>query len=516
MNKSEANFSKFFSLAYKYIFVTLVFSLFVLHFNNAASQDVSFAPPVEYAVGFKPWQITKGDFNLDGNLDLGVVNESSGSFSILLGTGGGSFTGLPPASTGGVGPTGIATGDFNSDGKPDLAIVNRDNDSIAVFLGSGTGFFVASGFFSTGGDVPEQVTTGDFNADGNLDLAVTNILTNNISIFLGTGTGSFGSPSTLPVGTLPISIVAGDFNNDGKLDLAVTNTANINTISVLLGLGTGTFETPMSFPLLGGTPNPVLVIRPVSIATGDLNRNGNLDLAAANSLGDTVAVLLGTGTGSFGPATHFSVGSQPLGVVAEDLNRDGILDLAVTNFEGNNMSVLLGTGTGSFGIAANFPTGNNNDRTKGITSGDFNGDGNSDLAVTNFNLNSTGIGTVAILLNNTVLSVDIDIKPGSFPNSINLGSGGTVPVAIFSTPAFDATTVDPVTVTLASAPVKLKGKGSPMASFQDINQDGLLDLVVHVDTTALQLNLADTQAVLEGQTVNGIHIRGTDYVRIVP
>mgnify|MGYP001607101170 CR=1 FL=1 len=76
----------------------------------------------------------------------------------------------------------------------------------------------------------------------------------------------------------------------------------------------------------------------------------------------------------------------------------------------------------------------------------------------------------------TVLSVQIDIKPGNFPNSINLGSSGTVPVAIFSTATFDATTVNPTTVTLAGATVKLKGNGTSMASNQDVNGDGRLDL----------------------------------------
>jgi N-acetylneuraminic acid mutarotase len=115
-----------------------------------------------------------------------------------------------------------------------------------------------------------------------------------------------------------------------------------------------------------------------------------------------------------------------------------------------------------------------------------------------------------------VKTVSIDIKPGSDPNSINLGSGGTVPVAIFSTADFDATTVDPLTVMLASAPVQLKGKGTPMASSQDVNEDGLLDLVVHVDTTALQLSETDTQATLQGQTFGGTSIQGSDSVRIVP
>lgn len=115
-----------------------------------------------------------------------------------------------------------------------------------------------------------------------------------------------------------------------------------------------------------------------------------------------------------------------------------------------------------------------------------------------------------------VITVIIDIKPGTFPNSINLGSGGSVPVAIVSTASFDATIVDPLTVTLAGATVALKGKGTPMASFQDVNGDSLLDLVVHVSTKALQLSDGDTVAVLEAQTFGGTRIRGTDLVRIVP
>jgi DNA-binding beta-propeller fold protein YncE len=112
--------------------------------------------------------------------------------------------------------------------------------------------------------------------------------------------------------------------------------------------------------------------------------------------------------------------------------------------------------------------------------------------------------------------VRIDIKPGSQINSINLGSNGTVAVAILSDPGFDAATVDPLTVTLASARVRLKGKGTPMASLEDVNGDGLPDLVVHVETEALELSAGDAEAKLAGATSGGQTIAGSDTVRVVP
>jgi hypothetical protein len=116
-----------------------------------------------------------------------------------------------------------------------------------------------------------------------------------------------------------------------------------------------------------------------------------------------------------------------------------------------------------------------------------------------------------------VLDVAIDIKPGSDPNSINLRSKGNVPVAIFSTPAFDATTIDPATVKLADAPVRVVGKkGRLQAAAEDVNGDGLMDLLVHIDTQALALAPGDVEAVLTGATYDGTPIRGSDAVQIVP
>jgi hypothetical protein len=89
-------------------------------------------------------------------------------------------------------------------------------------------------------------------------------------------------------------------------------------------------------------------------------------------------------------------------------------------------------------------------------------------------------------------------------------------VAILSTPTFDASTIDPTTVTLAGASVQLKGKGTPMSSLQDVSGDGRLDLVVHVNTEALQLTNTDVNAVLSGATYSGVPIVGEDTIRVVP
>jgi hypothetical protein len=96
---------------------------------------------------------------------------------------------------------------------------------------------------------------------------------------------------------------------------------------------------------------------PSSVALGDFNGDGNLDLAVVNNLSNTVSILLGTGTGTFGAKTDFGAGASPSSVAVGDFNGDGKLDLAVTN-EGNNadtVSVLLNNGPIGFSLGFDSP-----------------------------------------------------------------------------------------------------------------------------------------------------------------
>ena len=109
-----------------------------------------------------------------------------------------------------------------------------------------------------------------------------------------------------------------------------------------------------------------------------------------------------------------------------------------------------------------------------------------------------------------VRPVTIDIKPGGTPNSINLKSKGNVPVAILSDGTFDATTVDRSTVVFAGAAPLPIGQAK-----EDVNGDGLLDVVLHFDTQRLNLQTSATEACLTGKTVKGQEFKGCDCVRIV-
>lgn len=110
--------------------------------------------------------------------------------------------------------------------------------------------------------------------------------------------------------------------------------------------------------------------------------------------------------------------------------------------------------------------------------------------------------------------VVIDIRPGSDKNPINR-SASAVPVAILSNTSFDASDVDPTTVTLEGAPVRNRGNGDPSASLVDVDGDGDLDLLLLVDARQMTLAPGDVEARLIGATYAGTPFEATDTVWIV-
>lgn len=378
--------------------------------------DGTFQAPQNYiSDGVFAYSVAIGDWNGDKQPDLAVVNQCqttsacSGTVTLLLGNGDGTFQAPPAYASGGYDADSVAVGDLNGDGKPDLVVANlcqnnncksSNSGVVSVLLGNGDGTFQLAQAYATGGFGSSSVAIGDLNGDGNADVVVANQCStskcNNggsVSVLLGNGSGTLQAAKTYASGAnVALSVAIADFNKDGKLDLAVANqcqdsTCQNGTVSVLLGNGDGSFQASQSYPSAGYYTN--------SVAVGDFNGDGNPDLVLASQCEDSscqnggVSVLLGNGDGTFQTAqTYSSGGSQADSVVVTDLDGDGIADLAVSNLCqnvstcGNGVvSSLMGRGNGTFGGPHPYSSGGQN--AYSVVAGDFNGDGNNDVVVAN-------------------------------------------------------------------------------------------------------------------------------------
>jgi hypothetical protein len=355
-----------------------------------ANAQLCFSPSTEYMNGNTgEFALCTADFNGDGKLDLAVADSK---VTIWMGNGAGAFNGSSPPVMVGTDPECIISADFNKDNVPDLAVANTSSGNISILLGNGFG--VSSSTNYNTGSGTKCLASTDFNGDSYLDLAVAT--TNSVSILLGSkaGDGTFGKPTNYALGAnTPYSICIGDFNNDGKQDLATANNGS-NNISVLLGNGDSTFQAYKTIPNI--------IYTPFSICALDYDKDGNTDLAVSaysNNSGTgngLLTVFKGFGSGNFGPTSSIQVGPQPRTVCAVDLNGDGNTDLAVSDNGINNVYVAVnpGGGTNFSATSTTLPVNSAVQNSRWITSGDFNGDNSPDLALTNY-----GSNNISILLN---------------------------------------------------------------------------------------------------------------------
>lgn len=364
-----------------------------------------------------------------------------------------------------------------------------------------------------------SVAVADFNKDGFVDIVTGGTVLNSsfpfgsstggLSTLLGNGTGGFGtaiSSSGTQFGAAN-SIATGDFNLDGNLDVITTGSifgVTSNDVFVALGDGTGKFTAGTSL-IVGSSPQ--------SIVTGDVNGDGFVDAVTANSGGNTLSILIGDGKGGLS-SKNVVVTGNPGAVALRDFNGDGRLDIAAVTTTGSygdrtaDLSLLLGDGKGNFATSNPISLGDIGSGGSDLTVADFNGDGRADIA-------AVSGGKIKVLLADPVRTFIPVFETEQFTASITSGDFNGDGRIDLATTSSNYTNTN-ATVFLGngsgsfSRPVSFAASGSNFFSASsdaiaaaDFNRDGKTDL------TAVVPNFTDASVLINNTTETDAIAQGT-------
>ena len=330
--------------------------------------------------------------------DLVVASAASGSVgnsvSVLPGNGDGTF-GTAHTVALDFSPLTIADAQLGTNGKEDIVVGSTNSNKVGVVLQASDGSLSETDYTATGLTDTQSVAIGDFNNDGHPDIAVASDdagTSSNVAIFLNNGDGTFTLHQVLSVPHSHIASLINFNGGSGHVDLAVAD-QDSNAVTTILNDGSGNFSVGTDYAVGSG---------PVTIKSGAFNSNNNSndDLVTANSTGGSVSVLLGNGDGTFNPTALTTAvsgvagGSGPLKIRVSNLTNSGKPDLLALLPAGSSgdAEVLLGQGDGTFHVGNVLNTGNS--APNSIAGGDLNGDGLTDLVVTD-------TSTITALINET-------------------------------------------------------------------------------------------------------------------
>ncbi|MBX3394158.1 MAG: VCBS repeat-containing protein [Phycisphaerae bacterium] len=344
-------------------------------------ESIDFSIVASMQTGGGPGFVAEGDLDMDGDIDLAVVNSSDSTISLFLNNGDGTFTMAAPITVSN-GPRAVCIADLDNDGLPDMAVTCFTANSITLLRNQGGGQFVPVAPFVTGNQ-PFGVAAGDIDGDGFIDLLVGRAEANSPSVCVHRNMGNlvFGSAEAVTVlngsgnGVRPRSVALADVDGDGDLDIISGNgDANIvGSVSIVRNIG-GQFSTSPEVYSVG--------MFPYDVTLADWNNDGAIDIGVVNASSGSATLLRNNGSGQFTALTTMLTGSAPRRIRALDLNADGWVDVVIANYGSNTVTAYKNEGNGGFMPAYAWDFGQNSG-CHGLAIGDFNDDGRSDFAVAN-------------------------------------------------------------------------------------------------------------------------------------
>lgn len=344
-----------------------------------------FAAPISLStnVFLTPYAIDWGDFSGDGKLDLAVADSPPIIYEYVGGEGSSAFR--PFAVLGEDVVTGqvwsLRAVDQNNDGDMDLALTDRDGPSLVVSnfrppLNVTLDPIPGVAPFQTS-QPSSSVTWADMDGDGYLDLifgagpagASTGAAALNTKIYYNDGGEFFPETVRTYSGFGPHTVAVGDTTGNGALDVAIGTTSETRLHMA------GDFLAPAW--TFSGAGEKTLV-------WGDVDGDTDLDLLVATASpdgGGYIELFLNDGSGSFGtaPVWRIDLEDAPRSLALGDMDNDGFLDIAVGT-DGVNQ-VYRNTRDNAFEL---YWTAGVRDYTRAVVWGDYNGDGYLDLAVGNY------------------------------------------------------------------------------------------------------------------------------------
>ncbi|HLJ96792.1 MAG TPA: VCBS repeat-containing protein, partial [Gemmataceae bacterium] len=248
----------------------------------------TFQPLLAFSAGEGPNSLAVADFNGDGVLDIVTTNFGVGGdprnpvvtengVRILLGNGDGTFQAAQPIAIqpSDSRPAFVVVGDWNHDGNVDLAVASAESGTLTILLGKGDGTFQVGRTYMVGAGLT-ALAVADLNGDGQLDVVAANtgtfLVSGKLTVFLGKGDGTFQPGHTYPIAPRPytLSVAIGDFNHDGIADVVLADGSGAR---IFLGNGDGTLQAAQVYAAGSGG----------DLVVADWNGDGLPDLALSNS-----------------------------------------------------------------------------------------------------------------------------------------------------------------------------------------------------------------------------------------